>query len=259
MLKLKHRLTLGAISLVPCLSMNVQADSWSITQDFTNGNGSPSLEQTGGTSANSVQTINHINLDTNSGTLATGSSQIAKIGDANNLELIQTSGTENSTQAVNRISAHDIEGASQSLTFGNGAIVLTLKQNGAAAIGNGNTQAVNEAIATGVIDELSQTVSASNVDLNLLQKGAEENTQALNLIRADTLSTGADDVTQVVVLDEVYLSQANTTGSLQSVNALISQGVGTGGALKQSFTGEISQMDQDQVTDSTQTINHVSN
>lgn len=261
MLKLKHRLMLGTISLIPYLNGAVFADSWTISQDIVANQRNTSLEQIGGTSE-STQTLNQINFDTQS--LTSGSTQTFTAGEKD-LTLIQEGGTINSTQAINHTKASDINGLTQKVVFsGSGlAEALRLHQGVNSTIGNGNIQAVNvtEASTDGIITKLEQTVTHTNLAVELNQHGAN-NTQSINLIKASQLATTDGAIKQTVTVKEAYLEQRNTQGSLQTINSLIVEAAtdgSSGGALTQTFTGKIAQFEQNGTQDSTQAINHVSN
>lgn len=220
-------------------SSNALADSWTVTQGTTVGTDT-TITQTS-SSGGSVQTINGINLNGSNGTINDTSTQNVNLG-SRNITLDQKSGTTNSSQAVNRASAHTINGLTQDVTITGGPKAITMNQND--SVSSSNSQAVNEAISStetgAIINKLTQKIDgASSISLQMVQSGSSTNIQAGNLIRSSALSTTADAVTQTTNVGGTKLQQDTTTNSIQASNALIMLGGSSaaGGKIKQTFSG----------------------
>jgi hypothetical protein len=215
---------------------NVLADSWTIVQEATISTAT-TLSQVGATDS-SLQGINNINLNTTDGTVLGGSSQTVTIS-AGGATLSQDNATVDSNQAVNRISAYDVGDTTTAITqdvdvtAGN----FVLGQNG-----EGNTQAINEAIAQNQLNKLEQDITASSSTLDMDQEDTtnERNIQAGNLIDVSSgasLSTTLDDVKQTINISTLNMDQTSTGESLQAGNALITADSGSAtGTIKQSLT-----------------------
>ncbi|MEN8219650.1 MAG: hypothetical protein ABFS56_25520 [Pseudomonadota bacterium] len=180
------------------------ADSWTITQTFSITGGDLELTQTRANGA--TQTVNLINLDNGSVTQATQTVNM----NSRNLEMTQENGTQNSHQAINRISANSIIEATQSV-LNVRTTQMTQKSS------TGNTQALNDVEAR-TLNKLTQTITGRTIEFN--QNSTINNIQAGNLIQADRLSH--HNITQNFTVDTLTQNSRNGgRDNIQAANAAI--------------------------------------
>ncbi len=267
---MKHvKLTLATAVTFALMGATAHADSWDLTQTATLG-ADTTLTQTD-SSNGSVQALNAINMGATS-TINSGSSQTSAMG-ANGLILNQDGTTENSTQAANYAVAATIGDAIdtfEQLHTDTGSV--TLNQSGTGS--GGNTQALNHAAATNLVDLTQTANTASSIDLtqntgtdnniqavnnaegavlggivtqdvipsgslSLDQQGAGSNTQAAN--RMEATGSTIDDVTQTVESPTVQFSQTTSGTGLQAGNMVSAADVTF---LDQSLSGDDINMTQ---------------
>ncbi len=250
----KH-LILATLRIILCLfpTHSAFADSWLLTQSVRVT--TPLALYQNATADGSIQAVNGINTDT----ISAGSTQNLDIG-SNTLLLRQKAGAESSTQAINWMQAQMIEGARQDITVIGNLRSVELDQTG--TIGDSNTQAINAAFTPvdGSIQQLSQEVSTTAISLSMLQAGGAHNLQSANLIESGQLSAAGSDVIQAINIGVANIQQDSTSDSIQAANALITLEDGSGGAIRQEFSGIIlnplSFLSQNNVDSSSQALNY---
>lgn len=259
-----QQITFGLlITSLGLFSQSVLADSWTLTQETTIDSSTDIVQD--GTSGGSVQVVNSVNLSGVDGVLNDGSTQSLDIQDKT-LSLLQENGTSSSSQAVNRITGHTLNGGSQTLQSNASSVLTIISIKQASDIGDSNSQAINiaETSSSGQINKLSQEVKPTKNGLSFEQLGGSNNIQAGNLMKSASVSTTAGNVTQEFTADAVNFSQENTTSGLQAGNSLIILGGGSGGTLTQDFSATVTSgvafnFKQTSATASIQSMNYVGN
>ena len=149
----------------------------------------------------------------------------------------------------------------------NSAADILLKQGATTPVGDGSRQAGNYLKSKGAVSKVSQTLGkASSAKAIELQQsstiGSTKTVQAGNLIDLSTANSGLTDGSQTITADgaatgELNLGQANTGKVLQAGNAVVTDGLGTGGKLSQTGTLTKLTMLQDAATGSFQATNYL--
>lgn len=173
------------------------------------------------------------------------------------------------TQALNMAitdkGVNGTDGIDQSVD--NSAADILLKQGATTPVGDGSRQAGNYLKSKGAVSKVSQTLGkASSAKAIELQQsstiGSTKTVQAGNLIDLSTANSGLTDGSQTITADgaatgELNLGQANTGKVLQAGNAVVTDGLGTGGKLSQTGTLTKLTMLQDAATGSFQATNYL--
>lgn len=191
------------------ISNNAKADSWTVTQTTTINMNQLSVTQNA--TNDSTQAVNHINLNMANGEIR--AEQNFNAG-GQNIVFQQNNSTQNSKQAINRISANRVISATQTVSD---IATVNFTQNG----GSNNTQALNETKAD-QIEQLSQTISGNTINFN--QNDGTGNIQAGNLIQTDSFT--ANGINQSLNVDTINFTvngnqQQNLTDNIQAANAII--------------------------------------
>jgi len=186
------------------VSNNAKADSWTVIQTTTITMNQLSLTQDATTA--STQAVNHINLNMTNGEIR--GTQTFNGGGKNTV--FEQNNTTNSRQAINRISAHTVTSATQTVS---GIATLNFKLSGSTG---GNIQAGN-LIETNsfTADGISQSLNVNTINFKV--NGSEAENMTDNIQAANVIITGSgnnQNVTQTATATTVTSSSSNSPQAL---------------------------------------------